>query len=130
MIVAFEVRGIPAPQGSKRGFVVNGRAVLVESSAKVKPWREDVRQAAITAMAGRPALGGAVNVSIVFSLPKPKSTKRVYPSVRPDLDKLCRSTLDALTSAGVFSDDAQVVTMAVSKMYGDPGAHIIVGDYE
>lgn len=29
----FDVRGIPAPQGSKKAFVVNGRAVMIEASA-------------------------------------------------------------------------------------------------
>lgn len=130
MIVAFEVRGTPAPQGSKRGFVVNGRAVLVESSKRVRPWREDVRQAAITAMADRPPLEGPVRLSIVFSLAKPKSVKRDLPHVRPDLDKILRSTTDALTSAGVWRDDSQVVAVVASKIYGEPGAHIIVGDYE
>jgi crossover junction endodeoxyribonuclease RusA len=47
--VAFTVRGLPAPQGSKR-HVGGGR--MVESSANVKPWRADVRAAAEDAMNG------------------------------------------------------------------------------
>jgi Holliday junction resolvase RusA-like endonuclease len=43
------VYGNPGPQGSKdfKGFNGAGRAIMVESSAKVKPWREDVRAAAL-----------------------------------------------------------------------------------
>lgn len=35
--------GAPAPQGSKRHV---GRGVLIESSSKVRPWRETVKAAA------------------------------------------------------------------------------------
>ena len=38
------VRGVPAPQGSKRHI---GNGILIENSKKVKPWRQDVRAAAI-----------------------------------------------------------------------------------
>ena len=45
----------------------------------------------------------------------------------PDLDKLLRSTFDAITTAGVWRDDAQVVVVSASKSYADtfpPGALI------
>lgn len=47
------VRGTPAAQGSKRGFVnrATGRVTLVEQSERVKPWREAVRAAALDALA-------------------------------------------------------------------------------
>ena len=35
----------------------------------------------------------------------------------PDLDKLLRSTNDALTMAGVFKDDSHVVNVEMSKRY-------------
>ena len=38
------VRGVPAPQGSKRHI---GHGIMIENSKKVKPWRQDVRAAAI-----------------------------------------------------------------------------------
>lgn len=124
--VAFRVNGIPAPQGSKRAFVVNNRAVLTESSAKVKPWREAVVNAAIEAMNGRPPFAGPVTVLVTFRLPRPKTVKRDLPSVRPDVDKLARSTCDALTTARVFHDDSQICDLHVSKRYGIPGADITV----
>jgi Holliday junction resolvase RusA-like endonuclease len=127
--VAFTVRGIPAPQGSKRAFVVNGRAVLTESSAKVKPWRQDVRAAAIDAMNGRAPFTVPVEVRVTFILPRPKSAprSRFAPDVTPDLDKLVRSSLDALTSAGVFDDDKRVCRIVTEKVYGIfPGADFTV----
>lgn len=143
-MIAFDVVGTPAPQGSKRGFVVNGRAVLVESSKKVKPWRQDVKAACIAAMADSPfpyPMAGPVELTIVFYMPRPgyhfrsgarahelKPTAPTFADKRPDLSKLVRSTEDALTEAGVYRDDAQVVVLAVSKEYSNAatGAHIRV----
>jgi crossover junction endodeoxyribonuclease RusA len=131
--LTFEVRGIPGPQGSKNQW---GQ----ESSAKVKPWREAVRWSCVEAMTEEwgplkyPAANTvAVEVAITFLLPRPKSHyftgKRAgelrpdapgYCAKRPDIDKLTRSTLDALTSAGAYDDDSRVVELHVSKMYADP----------
>jgi Holliday junction resolvase RusA-like endonuclease len=63
---------------------------------------------------------------VSFRLAKPKTVKRDLPSVRPDLDKLARATLDALTTAQVVTDDAQVCDLWVSKRYGIPGADVTV----
>lgn len=125
--IAFTVRGIPAPQGSKR-HVGGGR--MVESSKKVQPWRQDVRAAAEDAMNGHLPFDGPLEILVTFTLPKPKTVKRLLPNVRPDIDKLSRSTLDALGSAGVYNDDAQVVHLTAAKVYGIiPGASIIVRIY-
>lgn len=74
-MIAFDVAGVPAPQGSKRGYVANGRAILVESSAKVKPWRADVRQAAEDAHHGPPLLGPVV-VWLRFRMPRIASDRK------------------------------------------------------
>lgn len=123
--MTFTVLGLPAPQGSKRAFVLKGtgRAVLVESSKAVKPWRQAVEQAVMLAapFGGRqdPVLfRGPVAVDVTFTLPRPKSAKKgARPAGRPDLDKLVRSTLDALTAAGVFEDDGRVVSLITQKYY-------------
>lgn len=124
--IAFRVNGTPAPQGSKKGFVVKGRVVLVESSAKVKPWRAAVVDAAVEAMNGRPPLDGALDVTITYRLLKPRTVKRDFPTVTPDLDKLARSTHDALKTGGVVADDARFCRMTECKVYGTPGADITV----
>lgn len=117
----FFVAGIPAPQGSKRHV---GRGVLIESSKALKPWREDIRQTALTALAdGGAVMAGPVGVSLCFWLPRPKShpkTRRTVPTTRPDLDKLARGVLDALTSAGAYNDDSQVVWLVLEKQYVHP----------
>jgi crossover junction endodeoxyribonuclease RusA len=93
---------------------------MVESSSKVKPWREAVKFAAREVFGGTPEmLRGPVEVRIVFTLPRPKSSpkRRKYPDKTPDLDKCLRSTFDALTQAGVWEDDSRVVRCQASKVF-------------
>jgi Holliday junction resolvase RusA-like endonuclease len=136
MNVSFTVRGVPVPQGSKRALVhrSTGRAVVIEQGGqRHKDWRQDVKAAAREAMGpvvtqitmantmGRFSgmLTGPVGVSICFTVPKPKSapkTRRTWPDKRPDLDKLVRAVLDAITGE-VIADDAQVVQLLASKVY-------------
>jgi crossover junction endodeoxyribonuclease RusA len=141
MNVSFTVRGVPVPQGSKRALVhrSTGRAVVIEQGGqRHKDWRADVKAAAMAAvLAATPSwngqvLTGPVGVSIYFTMPKPKSapkTRRTWPDKRPDLDKLVRAILDAITGE-VIADDAQVVTLQATKDYPDgfdvPGCTVAV----
>jgi Holliday junction resolvase RusA-like endonuclease len=45
----------------------------------------------------------------------------MWPAKRPDVDKLARACLDALTQSGAIRDDAQVVMLGATKVYGLPG---------
>lgn len=51
---------------------------------------------------------------------------------RPDIDKLARAALDAITSAGVFRDDSQVTQLAAMKRLAGvdevPGLHLSIRD--
>lgn len=64
-----------------------------------------------------------VFVSLDFYLDRPQYLKpdqhKPYTKT-PDLDKLCRAVLDALTIAGVLHDDAQVDALRATKSYADP----------
>ncbi|MCX7445847.1 RusA family crossover junction endodeoxyribonuclease [Corynebacterium sp. P7003] len=117
MTSAFFAPGIPAPQGSKR-HVGNGR--MIESSRKVGPWRDAVALAARAAECT--PIDGPVYVWIMFYLPRTKAMRRkpAPPMVqKPDLDKLVRSTLDALTGIA-FHDDSQVTHITADKRRAAP----------
>lgn len=134
-MIRFTVVGVPAPQGSKR-YVgrPGGRGVLVESSKRVKPWRADVREAAL-AVAPETPIAGAVAVRFEFRMPVPKSApkrRRLLATRRPDADKLARSTLDALSGV-LFVDDNQIVRLVVEKDLAydaRPGVSVTVWDLE
>ncbi len=127
----FAVRGLPIPQGSKvAGVTRSGKPYLRDVKPKrLKSWRRAVGAAAATAMTG-PLLDGPVTVWAEFCVgPRPKSSKRVYPSVKPDLDKLIRAVNDACTDV-VWTDDSRVVDLHVRKRYGDiPGVDVEILPY-
>lgn len=114
------VKGLPAPQGSKR-YVGNGR--MIESSKRVAPWRQAVTDAIGI---GATALDGPLFVHVVFTVAKPKSaskTRVTYPITRSsgDIDKLQRSTFDALGDSGIIRDDSQITRVSVSKVFPNEG---------
>jgi Holliday junction resolvase RusA-like endonuclease len=118
-MISYWIDGEPAPQGSKTGFIKNGRVVMVESSKKVKPWREAV--AATTKRQVENLYGFPISepceITLVFHLSKPKTVTREWPAVKPDLDKLIRSTFDGLTTGGLYTDDALVIAVSATKQY-------------
>lgn len=120
--LTIDVIGTPAPQGSKRHV---GNGILVESSRAVAPWRTDV---ALQVSAEIHRTGWTIGkdiplfVELTFRLHRPAAAKkRTYPYTSPDVDKLARSTLDALTTCGAIGDDSRIVTLTATKRYAEPG---------
>jgi Holliday junction resolvase RusA-like endonuclease len=117
----FFAEGIPRPQGSKR-YLGNGR--FVEAS-DVKPWRATIANAVFTEWVRTgddSAFEGPVKVTAVFYMPKPKTVKRLLPSVAPDLDKLQRGLGDALSvDCKALADDSLIVEWSSAKVYCSPG---------
>lgn len=130
------VAGTPAPQGSKRVF--NGHIVDV-ASKDLKAWRQLVSVSVQDSEFGRTD-SGPVHVTLDFFFSRPKAHFRAngkvkdsaprYPATRPDIDKLARAVLDALTGVA-YRDDAQVASLLVRKRYADhtpTGVQIMVVD--
>jgi len=128
-VAEFAVGGVPVPQGSKTVFMVKGKPVLADANSKaLKPWRTAV--AAVVRSVGFRSIPRerAVAVSAVFTFERPKTVKREFPTVKPDLDKLIRAVMDAVTDSGLWADDCQVVDMRIRKQYGDlPGVRVRIG---
>ncbi|MBF6555520.1 MAG: RusA family crossover junction endodeoxyribonuclease [Acidimicrobiales bacterium] len=135
--IRFEVRGFPAPQGALKVGMAGGRAHLFNrSSGPLRDWRGAVASAA-QPHAPTPVWDGPVSVALAFRLPQPRSRPttvgrgkkkravRIWPDRKPDVDKLVRAVLDALSGV-VFMDDSQVVRLTASKDYGDPGVVVEV----
>jgi len=142
--ITIRVVGIPAPQGSK---TLTRYGAMIEASKKVKPWRTNVKEAALNCYSSG-ALNLPVKADIEFVFPRPKShfgTGKNAEVLKPsapkysvsrgngDIDKLARSTLDGLSvSAGgsVIEDDCLVVELNTTKRYVNkdelPGAYIAI----
>lgn len=139
-LVAFEVLGLPGSQGSKTKMP-NG--AMVEGGSKTgrertKAWRTAVAQTARDVAGGEP-YDGALHLTIEFRLPMPASRRKAirelgrWPhSVKPDIDKLTRATLDGLTAGGLIVDDARVFALAVEayEVTGWTGAEIVLRRFE
>lgn len=132
------VIGVPGAQGSKafKGMVKSksGRMVprLIESSKKVAPWRDAVAAAVASANTGGIYFDDAVRLTVTFIMPRkgePKGWTRHHTRA-PDLDKLVRSTCDAMKTSGAWRDDCLVVELVAKKVSaeeGEPsGARIII----
>lgn len=121
--------GKPQPQGSSRAFMPKGwtRPVITSANKGLKSFRQELSSAALEA---RAKIGAddiifgkheAVEVTFAFFFQRPPSApkSRVFPTTKPDADKLCRSVNDSLTGI-IFHDDSQVVKMSAHKFYGSP----------
>jgi Holliday junction resolvase RusA-like endonuclease len=136
--VAFTVLGKPAPAGSKRSFavrrggVLTGQTATVDDSKRSRPWKDSVAAAAHQAHGIAELLDGPLELLVDFYVGRPaghygtgrnrerlKASAPPWPTVRPDATKLLRAVEDALTGL-VWRDDAQVVSQAVRKLYGNP----------
>ena len=107
--------GIPAPQGSKRHV---GNGIMIEQSESLPAWRNqliyDIKKAADGVK-----FDGGINVTLDFRFPRLKSHYRtgkyshilrddapLYKITKPDIDKIIRAVMDAMTYSGVIKDDA------------------------
>lgn len=126
---AVKVYGDPAPQGSMtcKARHVTKPNLQPSNEPDLKRWR------GIVAKAGRalPVTGlvGPLYVTATHTIARPRTIPlrvRAWPmTVSPghgDADKLARSLLDALATAGVYGNDAQVCGVTSWKRYPDSPA--------
>lgn len=118
-MIQFTVYGTPIQKGSARAFYIEKlkRAVVTSDTRRgLKEWDRSIRDAA-QKYAGTLMLG-PVHVSLSFVMPRPKSLpKRAqHHTKKPDIDKLSRTVLDALTGI-IWKDDSQVITLTARKGY-------------
>ena len=141
--ISFKVLGVPTPKGSSRAMMRGGNAVNVPSGSNanrdaLQSWGNAVRCAAaeaVQAVHGRePGVFFSevpLRIMVVFRMRRLKShfnkkTGQVRPdapkwhTVKPDFDKLLRSTMDNLTGIVVL-DDSNFAESLSRKVYADPG---------
>lgn len=128
-MIAFDIVGLPAPQGNKTAFAVNGDARMVEGKGagrqRYKDWRTTVGQTAhdvaIERLPDGP-LDGPLSLSVEFWFPMPASRPKKIrdaglapKTTAPDLDKLVRALGDGLTAGGLIANDARIVHLVATK---------------
>jgi crossover junction endodeoxyribonuclease RusA len=117
--------GDPIPQGSVKAFafVPKGggrpRASVTSDNPRLRDWRADLAHAARTQGGHCFVSDWPVLIVARFRLPRPKSAKKSasgeqLAAKKPDIDKLARAVLDALTHVWL-RDDSLVIELACSK---------------
>lgn len=116
------VQGKPVPQGSLNPMPYrkkNGKmGVNVFQKPALLEWREKIAEA-VKAAKGDTYFPKETPVYLMLSffLLRPKTSKRRLPCCKGiDIDKACRSVLDALTGV-IYDDDCQVCYMITRKAY-------------
>jgi Holliday junction resolvase RusA-like endonuclease len=98
----------------------NKAGEVTRKGGALKRWRESIRAAAKHVRRECFETGPViVDIQLYFSPPK---SKKALPYPRPDVDKLTRAVLDALTGVA-YKDDSQVVQINATKHYLDEGGH-------
>lgn len=137
--IGLRIHGTPIPQGSKTANRF-GHGVRDANAATLKPWRDHVRATAEDRCRYHDTITGPVRVWVRFTFDRPRShyrtgrnahllkdTAPAYPGRScGDVDKLQRAIFDALTDAGVWADDTQVVDVRARKFYA--GEHELALD--
>jgi Holliday junction resolvase RusA-like endonuclease len=104
-------------------IVVRGRFPSAYYPATYTRWKEAARGALQTlGCQGPKPLTGQLVLDALFAVRRPRTTKLEYP--KPDVDNYLKSLMDALTAAGVWADDSQVVAIVARKEWasaGEPG---------
>lgn len=136
--IEFFAPGVPATKGSTKSFrcAGTGKIRTKGDNPRTKPWQRVVAQFALYAQVKRAPRGQGVSLEVEFVLPRPKghlgtgrNAGQLKPSApkrhtsKPDVDKLTRAILDALTGVA-YVDDSQVDVAPARKRYADPGEEV------
>lgn len=148
MTISFSVPGVPVQGGSKKAFPYRKQgklriAITDVTGDRGKHWRAKTALAGAKAMqeAGLDApIRTAILFGVTFYMPRPKAhygsgknqcivknSAPLHMIFMPDLDKLVRSTQDALSGV-VWEDDRLIIDVNAKKFYAqkNPGAVINV----
>ncbi len=133
------VYGKPASKGSKKGFVKNGRAILVDADKNLKSWAEELK---VSMARCRPAvpLDCPVGVDIFIFVRRPDSHygskkgerylkdrfKDALPPSGVDVDKAARAVLDCLSAGMWITDDRRVTALWVRREYTEEAERLAV----
>lgn len=128
-MITFDVAGPFGTKGSARLVETpkTGRLYMKPSSKFLPAWVSDVRWAAHKARVPKIPKGIGVHLEVTYEFEPPRTCPRRSPCIKPDVDKLARALLDALTGLA-YVDDEQVTRLVVMKVYGAADvAHVSIG---
>lgn len=107
--------------------VAKGRAKFTRSGFLYTPAKTRKSEASIktemrSAFTGEP-FDGAIKVTIIFNLKRPKSVKRLYPAIKPDIDNYIKQIFDSGNGI-LWVDDSLICSLYTTKQYTEGAAMI------
>lgn len=136
MILEFSVPGEACAQGRPRFTVFKNRAFAYDPE-KSKNYKSFVKLLAMQAMEEQGwkynELPLAIEIMVYKAIPKRKTKKireaimagKEYPTVKPDVDNVAKTIMDALSGV-VYKDDKQVVDLSIKKRYTETEPLVMV----
>lgn len=103
-------------------FTRSGRAYTPQ---KTKQFSKNVKK--YMEMYFTEKLEGALHVDLTFFIKRPKTVRRKYPTVKPDIDNFEKAIYDALNEI-LWHDDCQIVSHNVAKKYSTTPEGDFVGE--
>lgn len=133
IVISRFVVGLPKGQPRPRAFARGGKARVYDPGT-AEGWKSEIALAFLDVVG--PPLAGPLVVKLDFNFPRPKAhTKKdgtlrpgmpqVWHVQKPDVDNLAKAVLDALTTIGLWHDDAQVAVLEVSRKWSWRGGALI-----
>ena len=130
-MLKIELWGVPpVGQPRPRATAVNGKVKVYQASGPATEYRANLAAEAIKS--GVKLGDGPIYLYASFFMARPKSHFRKDGSLvkgapvtpgKPDLDNVVKVVMDALTFAGVWTDDSKVVGLSIYKHYTDTPLH-------
>jgi Holliday junction resolvase RusA-like endonuclease len=139
MSIAFFAHGIPKGQPRPRAFSRGGKARVFDPGT-AEGWKGQIAIAAKGCLPAQP-ITGPIALAINFYFPRPgrlktkkaMAIKDISHTAKPDADNLAKAVMDALTELGMWTDDALVCDLAITKSYEDDaraGAYIRIRELQ
>ena len=135
--IVLEVAGEPVAQPRAKYDSRNRRTYTPDRTGKLEVWKQRLFFSA-RALDGaskdlaRDWADSQTPLLVVFGLRlrQPKSSKRRWPTTKPDWDNLAKAVQDALEDAGAFGNDCRIVQAFVDERWASaqspPGATIVI----
>lgn len=117
-VIEFFVPGTPISKARARTYRMKNGKIGSYTPDRTTAWEAHVQLHAKGSLPEKP-LDGALRLDLTFLMPATKvaiKKKRVFHSVRPDIDNLEKAVMDALNRF-VWIDDAQVCQKVSQKIY-------------
>jgi len=114
--LTFTIIGQPVPKDRPKHFFAKGK-MWGYTTKKTREAEAALRLQIVQQLPKNFApLNCPLKLEARFLLTKPKSNKLIFPAIRPDLDNLLKTAMDAMNKV-VFTDDKLICHIETSKEY-------------